>query len=160
MLLAIEKVIVHHQDVAIAAPSFLQWAPQVQPHSLEAPANRVDLHQGLSPFRQSRPGMSALDSWPRTACRLFRIGHRRSGVVVQAGGQLRIHTLPAAPASGLPALGSRKFLSHLNALWSAWAVNFLLYRYDQKWRVAQTMASTSRRMAQYFCSGCDNDRLT
>ncbi|KRX18455.1 hypothetical protein T07_7038 [Trichinella nelsoni] len=90
MPLAIEKVIAHHQDVAIAASSFLHWAPQVQPHSLEAPANRVDLHYGLSPFGQSRPGMSALDSWPCTACRtaLFRIGHRRSGVVVQAGGKL------------------------------------------------------------------------
>ncbi|KRX45643.1 hypothetical protein T05_6709 [Trichinella murrelli] len=45
-----------------------------------------------------------LDSWLRTAFRLVGTGRQRSGVVVQAGGQLRIHTLPAAPASGLPAL--------------------------------------------------------
>ncbi|KRX54281.1 hypothetical protein T09_3449, partial [Trichinella sp. T9] len=38
------------------------------------------------------------------SARLVGTGRQRSGVVVQAGGQLRIHTLPAAPASGLPAL--------------------------------------------------------
>ncbi|KRZ04745.1 hypothetical protein T11_17635 [Trichinella zimbabwensis] len=45
-----------------------------------------------------------LDSWLRTACRLVGTGHQRSGVVAQTGGQLRIRTPPAAPASGLPAL--------------------------------------------------------
>ncbi|KRZ55906.1 hypothetical protein T02_7654 [Trichinella nativa] len=126
MPLATEEVIAHHHDVATAAPSFCQWLPQVHPHLLEGPANWVDLHQGMPPFGHSCSGVSALDSWPRTACKLFGIGHRHSSVVVQAGGQLRIYSLPAAPASGLPALGSRKFPIHLNALWSAWAVNFLL----------------------------------
>ncbi|KRX37288.1 hypothetical protein T05_13743 [Trichinella murrelli] len=27
-----------------------EWLPQVHPHLLEGPANRVDLHQGLPPF--------------------------------------------------------------------------------------------------------------
>ncbi|KRZ82170.1 hypothetical protein T08_5157 [Trichinella sp. T8] len=45
-----------------------------------------------------------LDSWLRTAFRLIGTGRQRTGVVVQAGGQLRIHNLPAAPASGLHAL--------------------------------------------------------
>ncbi|KRX71799.1 hypothetical protein T06_6582 [Trichinella sp. T6] len=126
MPLATEEVIAHHHDVATAAPSFCQWLPQVHPHLLEGPANWVALHQGMPPFGHSCSGVSALDSWPRTACKLFGIGHRYSSVVVQAGGQLRIYSLPAAPASGLPALGSWKFPIHLNALWSAWAVNFLL----------------------------------
>ncbi|KRX79168.1 hypothetical protein T06_3720 [Trichinella sp. T6] len=80
-----------------------------------------------------------LDSWLRTAFRLVGTGRQRSGVVVQAG--------------------SRKFLSHLSSLWSVRAVNFLPYRYGRKWRVTQTRASISRRVAQYFFSGCDSERL-
>ncbi|KRY09057.1 hypothetical protein T12_3425, partial [Trichinella patagoniensis] len=54
MPLATEEVIAHHHDVAIAAPSFFQWLPQVHPHLLEGPANRVEVwsHLGsiLFPF--------------------------------------------------------------------------------------------------------------
>ncbi|KRY07436.1 hypothetical protein T12_8702 [Trichinella patagoniensis] len=80
-----------------------------------------------------------LESWLHTAFRLVGTGRQRSGVVVQAG--------------------SRKFLSHLSALWSVRAVNVLPYRYGRKRRVAQTRASISRRVAQYFFSGCDSERL-
>ncbi|KRX16275.1 hypothetical protein T07_13330 [Trichinella nelsoni] len=45
-----------------------------------------------------------LDSRLHTACRLVGTGHQRSSVVAQAGGQLRIRTLLAAPLSRLPAL--------------------------------------------------------
>ncbi|XP_003369213.1 hypothetical protein Tsp_04637 [Trichinella spiralis] len=45
-----------------------------------------------------------LDSRLHTACRLVGTGHQRSGVVAQAGGQLGIRTLPAAPLSRLLAL--------------------------------------------------------
>ncbi|KRY16008.1 hypothetical protein T12_13373 [Trichinella patagoniensis] len=33
------------------------------------------------------------------------------------------------------------------------------YNYGRKWRVARTMASICCRVAEYFCSGCDNERL-
>ncbi|KRX67546.1 hypothetical protein T09_15004 [Trichinella sp. T9] len=33
------------------------------------------------------------------------------------------------------------------------------YNYGRKWRVAHTIARICCRVADYFCSGCDNDRL-
>ncbi|KRX12460.1 hypothetical protein T07_638, partial [Trichinella nelsoni] len=57
--------------------------------------------------RPATPGSarSVPVSWPPLVrLRLDGTGHQRSGVVAQAGGQLRIRTLLAAPASGPPAL--------------------------------------------------------
>ncbi|KRY57827.1 hypothetical protein T03_18108 [Trichinella britovi] len=44
---------------------------------------------------------------------------------------------------------------------SGWPMDTLesFYNYGRKWRVAHTIARICCRVAEYFCSGCDNDRL-
>ncbi|KRY50279.1 hypothetical protein T03_1838 [Trichinella britovi] len=76
------------------------------PEFFGAPAQRTATPGSARSVPVSWPPLPRLrlDSWLRTACRLVGTGRQRSGVVVQAGGQLRIRTLLAAPASGLPAL--------------------------------------------------------
>ncbi|XP_003381565.1 conserved hypothetical protein [Trichinella spiralis] len=76
------------------------------PEFVGAPGQHPATPASARSFLVSWPPLARLrlDSWLRTACRLVGTGHQRSGVVAQAGRQLRIRILLVAPASGLPAL--------------------------------------------------------
>ncbi|KRZ97096.1 hypothetical protein T08_14639 [Trichinella sp. T8] len=89
-------------------------------------------------------------------------GAAKTKVVKENGAEMEVDEKGLAPVvwwtEGRQARSTR---SRWSSQSSGWPMDTLesFYNYGRKWRVAHTTARICCRVAEYFCSGCDNDRL-